>query len=107
MALKSAVRDVNQGKVRVELWNSGENEPFYVSSLITAPFYSRMMKEKPFIAFIEIKKYAITAKIVEIQTDAVVIEWSYDGPEKFSEIETHHPFMWEQAMTQATGSVTE
>ena len=105
--IKASINEANQGKVRVELRKVGDTQPFYVSSLLVAPFYTRLMKEKPFLAFIEIKQYAVTAKVVELQSDSVVIEWSYDGPDKFSEVFTHHPFLWEMAIEKQTGSVTE
>lgn len=105
--LKPHISVVNQGKVRVELVDPSTNRVFYVSPFITAPLYKRMMKEKPFMAFLEIKKYTITAKVVEVQSDSIVIEWSYDGLDKFMEVETHHPLLWEVALQKMTDSVTE
>lgn len=107
LGIEASITDLNQGKVRVELRHRGDTQPFYTSPFLTAPFYARMLKEKPFLAFIEIKKYTITAKVVELQSEAVVIEWSYAGPETFQETEVHHPFLWQAAIQNATGSVTE
>ncbi len=103
--LKGAISVVNLGKVRVELRIPSTDEIIYVSPTLTAMFYSRMLKEKPFTAFIEIKKYQIEAKIVELKYESVVIEWTYRGPETFSEVDTYHPLMWEHAIDTLTASV--
>jgi len=66
-----------------------------------------LMKEKPFTAFLEIKKFDITAKVVEMQSDSVVIEWTYVGETTFSEVETHHPLLWEVALQKMTDVVTD
>jgi hypothetical protein len=101
------LRGVNQGKVLVEMWDKRINQMFYVSPPIVSPLYKRLLKEQPFMAFILIRPYTITAEIKAIQSDGLVIEWSYVGPETFKEVETHHPLLWQVSIEKLTASVTE